>query len=128
MLESYREHVKARAALGIPPLPLNAEQTAALCELLKNPPEGEAEYLMHLLCDLIPPGVDPASYVKASFLTAIAKGEAASPLIPPLQAVQLLGTMLGGYSVQTLVDLLSSSDAEQRLNSDIQLPPLPVSV
>ncbi|MDV3353489.1 bifunctional aconitate hydratase 2/2-methylisocitrate dehydratase [Leptothoe sp. LEGE 181152] len=112
MLESYRKHVAERASLGIPPLPLTAEQTADLCDLLKQPPEGESEFLMHLLCDRIPPGVDQASYVKASFLTAIAKGETTSPLISPLRAVQLLGTMLGGYNVQSLVDLLKSPDAE----------------
>ncbi|NEP60478.1 MAG: bifunctional aconitate hydratase 2/2-methylisocitrate dehydratase [Symploca sp. SIO2G7] len=112
MLESYRRHVEERAALDIPPLPLNAEQTAALCELLKQPPKGESEFLMHLLCDRIPPGVDQASYVKASFLTALAKGEAVSPLVSPLRAVQLLGTMLGGYNVQSLVDLLASPDTE----------------
>ena len=100
MLELYRKQAAERAQLGIPPLPLNAEQAADLCELLKNPPEGEAEFLMHLLCDRIPPGVDQASYVKASFLTAVANGEAASPLISPLKAVQLLGTMLGGYNVR----------------------------
>ncbi|NEQ51192.1 MAG: aconitate hydratase B, partial [Leptolyngbya sp. SIO3F4] len=110
MLEQYRKHVDQRAALGIPPLPLNAEQTANLCELLKTPPADEAEFLMHLLCDRIPPGVDQASYVKASFLTAIAQGETTSPLVSPLKAVQLLGTMLGGYNVQSLVDLLKADD------------------
>lgn len=112
MLELYRKQAAERAQLGIPPLPLNAEQAADLCELLKNPPEGEAEFLMHLLCDRIPPGVDQASYVKASFLTAIAKGEATSPLVSPLKAVQLLGTMLGGYNVQALVDLLKSDNTD----------------
>lgn len=106
MLESYRKQVEERAQLGIPPLPLTAEQTAELCELLKQPPAGEAEFLLHLLRDRVPPGVDQASYVKASFLTAIAQGEAQSPLLTPLQAVELLGTMLGGYNVQSLVALL----------------------
>src|ERR687885_592376 len=111
MLESYRQHVPERAALGIPPLPLNAEQTAELCELLKNPPPGEEETLMELLRDRVPPGVDPAAYVKASFLTAIAKGEITSPLLVPQGAVDLLGTMVGGYNVQSLIDLLKSKDA-----------------
>ncbi|NDJ22203.1 bifunctional aconitate hydratase 2/2-methylisocitrate dehydratase [Nostoc sp. B(2019)] len=106
MLESYRKHVAERAALGIPPLPLDAKQTSELCELLKNPPEGEAETLLHLLRDRIPPGVDAAAYVKAGFLTAIAKKEITSPLISRIEAVELLGTMVGGYNVQSLIDLL----------------------
>ncbi|MBE9035513.1 bifunctional aconitate hydratase 2/2-methylisocitrate dehydratase [aff. Roholtiella sp. LEGE 12411] len=106
MLESYRKHVAERAALGIPPLPMDAKQTSELCELLKNPPEGEAETLLHLLRDHIPPGVDAAAYVKAGFLTAIAKEEITSPLISPIQAVELLGTMVGGYNVQSLIDLM----------------------
>jgi len=110
MLESYRQHVAERAALGIPPLPLDAQQTAELCELLKNPPAGEEETLMELLRDRVPPGVDPAAYVKASFLTAIAKGEVTCPLINPQWAVHLLGTMMGGYNVQSLIDLLKSRD------------------
>lgn len=109
MLESYRQHVAQRAALGIPPLPLNAEQTAELCELLKNPPPGEEETLMALLRDRVPPGVDPAAYVKASFLTAIAKEEVTCPLITPQWAVNLLGTMMGGYNVHSLIDLLKSN-------------------
>ncbi|MGA1475535.1 MAG: aconitate hydratase B, partial [Prochlorothrix sp.] len=111
MLETYRAHVADRAALNVPPLPLDAEQTAALCELLKTPPAGEEEFLLELLRDRVPPGVDLASYVKASFLTAIAQGEATSPLITPQAATELLGTMLGGYNVQSLVELLKSSDA-----------------
>jgi aconitate hydratase 2/2-methylisocitrate dehydratase len=112
MLESYRKHVAERAALGIPPLPLSAEQTSELCELLKHPPAGEEEVLMELLRDRIPPGVDQAAYVKAGFLTGIAKGELFSPLITPKYAVELLGTMMGGYNVQSLVDLLQSPNAE----------------
>lgn len=106
MLEQYRKHLAERAALGIPPLPLDAKQTSELCELLKNPPKGQEEILLHLLCDRISPGVDPAAYVKAGFLTAIAKEEITSPLIAPIEAVQLLGTMIGGYNVQSLIDLL----------------------
>lgn len=112
MLESYRQHVAERAALGIPPLPLTPQQTSELCELLKQPPEGEAETLLALLRDRVPPGVDQAAYVKAGFLTAIAKGETTSPLISPQEAVKLLGTMMGGYNVQSLVDLLKSPDAQ----------------
>jgi len=110
MLEAYRQHVAERAALGVPPLPLNAQQTSELCELLKQPPAGEAETLMELLRDRIPPGVDEAAYVKAGFLTAVAKGEIESPLLSPQGAVDLLGTMVGGYNVQSLVDLLKSKD------------------
>jgi aconitate hydratase 2 / 2-methylisocitrate dehydratase len=106
MLEQYRKHVAERAALGIPPLPLDAKQTSELCELLKNPPKGQEEILLHLLSDRVSPGVDPAAYVKAGFLTAIAKKEITSPLVSPIEAVQLLGTMIGGYNVQSLIDLL----------------------
>jgi len=109
MLESYRQHVAERAALGIPPLPLDAQQTSELCELLKNPPAGEEETLLELLRDRVPPGVDPAAYVKASFLTSVAKGEITCPLINPQWAVHLLGTMMGGYNVQSLIDLLKSN-------------------
>jgi aconitate hydratase 2/2-methylisocitrate dehydratase len=112
MLESYRKHVAERTALGIPPLPLSAVQASDLCELLKNPPAGEEEALLEMLVDRIPPGVDPAAYVKAGFLTAIAKGELTSPLISPQYAVELLGTMMGGYNVQSLVDLLQSAEAD----------------
>ncbi|QFS43008.1 acnB, aconitate hydratase 2 [Nostoc sphaeroides CCNUC1] len=106
MLEQYRKHVAERAALGIPPLPLDAKQTSELCELLKNPPKGQEEILLHLLRDRVSPGVDPAAYVKAGFLTAIAKNEITSPLVSRIEAVQLLGTMVGGYNVQSLIDLL----------------------
>jgi aconitate hydratase 2/2-methylisocitrate dehydratase len=112
MLESYRQHVAERAALGIPPLPLSAEQAAALCELLKQPPAGEESTLLELLRDRIPPGVDQAAYVKAGFLSAIAKAEATSPLVSSLYAVELLGTMMGGYNVQALIELLQTEDAE----------------
>ena len=110
MLEAYREHVAEREALGIPPKPLNAEQTAALVDLLKNPPAGEEDTLVYLLENRIPPGVDEAAYVKAAFLTAIVKGEASSPLLDKPKAVQLLGMMQGGYNIATLVDLLDDSD------------------
>ncbi len=112
MLESYRQHVAERAALGIPPLPLNAQQTSEVCELLKNPPAGEAEFLLSLLRDRVPPGVDQAAYVKAGFLSAVAKKEVTSPLISAIEAVELLGTMMGGYNVHSLIDLLSATDAD----------------
>jgi aconitate hydratase 2 / 2-methylisocitrate dehydratase len=111
MLEAYRAHVADRAAQGVPPLPLDAQQTSELCELLKNPPAGEAEFLLSLLRDRIPPGVDQAAYVKAGFLSAIAKGEATSPLITPVYAVELLGTMMGGYNVGSLVALMQAADS-----------------
>ena len=110
MLEAYRKHAAERAALGIPPLPLTAEQTSELCELLKNPSEADKEELLSLLRDRVPPGVDEAAYVKAGFLTAVAKKEITCPLISPQGAVDLLGTMIGGYNVQSLVGLLKSSD------------------
>ena len=111
MLEAYRKHKAAREAQGIPPLPLTAEQTSQLCEMLKNPPQGEEETLLNLLIERVPPGVDDAAYVKAGFLTAIAKKEITCPLITPQEAVKLLGTMVGGYNVQSLVDILKSDDA-----------------
>ena len=108
MLLAYRKHVEERAVDGLPPLPLNAEQVAALVELLKTPPAGEEAFLVELLTHRVPPGVDEAAYVKAGFLSAIAKGEASSPLIDAKQATELLGTMLGGYNIQSLVDLLDN--------------------
>jgi aconitate hydratase 2/2-methylisocitrate dehydratase len=112
MLEQYRHHVAERAQLGIPPLPLDAKQTSELCELLQNPPAGEEDTLLHLLRDRVPPGVDAGAYVKAGFLTAIAKGEITSFLVSPMAAVELLGTMVGGYNVQSLIDLLQVSENE----------------
>ena len=108
MLAAYHQHLAERTALGLPPLPLNAEQVAALVELLKNPSELDAPMLVDLLENRTPAGVDQAAYVKAAFLADIAKGTATSPLIAPQKAVELLGTMLGGYNVQALVSLLST--------------------
>ena len=108
MLEAYRKHVAERAEQGIVPKPLSAEQVAGLVELLKSPPAGEEEFLMDLLSSRVPAGVDEAAYVKAGFLSALAKSEAKSPLIDQLLAVKLLGTMLGGYNISTLVELLDS--------------------
>ncbi|WP_249679649.1 bifunctional aconitate hydratase 2/2-methylisocitrate dehydratase [Pseudomonas abieticivorans] len=110
MLEAYRKHIEERAALGIVPQPLNAEQTAGLVELLKNPPAGEEAVLVDLITNRIPPGVDEAAYVKAGFLSAIAKGEATSPLIDKKRAVELLGTMQGGYNIATMIELLDSAE------------------
>jgi len=106
MLENYRKHVAERAELGIVPTPLSAAQTADVVELLKNPPAGEEAFILELLTNRVPAGVDEAAYVKAGFLAAITKGEASSPLIDKQHAVELLGTMLGGYNVQPLVDCL----------------------
>lgn len=110
MLENYRKHVAERAAESIPPKPLNPEQVAGLIELLKNPPAGEEEFLVELLAERVPPGVDEAAYVKAGFLSAIAKGEESCALISKESAVQLLGNMHGGYNITTLVELLDDSD------------------
>jgi aconitate hydratase 2/2-methylisocitrate dehydratase len=106
VLDAYRNHVEERASQNIPPLPLNAQQTAELVELLKNPIAGEETMLVGLLTHRVPAGVDQAAYIKAAFLADIAKGHTHSPLITPLQAVELLGTMLGGYNIQSLIDAL----------------------
>lgn len=113
MLEAYRQHVEERAALGVPPKPLDDAQTAALVELLVNPPAGEEAYLVDLLENRVPAGVDQAAYVKAAFLAALAKGEATSPLISKERAVYLLGTMLGGYNVAPLVELLDNAELSE---------------
>ena len=106
MLEAYRQHEAERAAMGIPPTPLTAEQVAALVELLQQPPAGEEQALLDMLEHRIPPGVDEAAYVKAGFLSAIATGETQCSLIDPAKAVEILGKMLGGYNIETLVKLL----------------------
>ncbi|MDO8862905.1 bifunctional aconitate hydratase 2/2-methylisocitrate dehydratase [Haliea sp. E1-2-M8] len=110
MLEAYREHVAERAALNIPPKPLSAEQVASLVELLKTPPAGEEDFLLDLITTRVPPGVDEAAYVKAGFLSAVAKGEAECPLIDRAAAVKLLGNMHGGYNIETLVGLLTNAE------------------
>lgn len=110
MLEAYRKHVAERAAEGVVPRPLNAEQVAGLVELLKNPPQGEEAFMLDLLENRIPPGVDEAAYVKAGFLTAITKGEVSSPLVSRAKAAQLLGTMQGGYNIEPLVSLLDDAE------------------
>ncbi len=106
MLDEYRNHAAERAAEGIPPKPLNAEQTAALVELIKRPPAGEEQIPLDLLISRVPAGVDEAAYVKADFLAAVAKREIRTLLIAPARATELLGTMLGGYNVAPLIDLL----------------------
>jgi len=108
VIEAYRKHVIERVAQGIAPLPLDAEQTAALVELLKHSPVGEEDFLIDLVTNRVPSGVDEAAYVKAGFLSAIAKNEASSPLISNHHAVKLLGTMQGGYNIATLVELLEN--------------------
>jgi aconitate hydratase 2/2-methylisocitrate dehydratase len=110
VLEAYRKHVAERAAQGVPPKALDEKQVAELVELLKNPPKGEEAVLVDLITNRVPPGVDPAAYVKAAFLADIAKGKAKSPLIDRKKATELLGTMLGGYNVQPLIDLLDDGE------------------
>ena len=109
MLQDYRKHVEERAAEGIVPKPLDAEQVTKLVELIKNPPAGEDAFLLELLADRIPPGVDDAAYVKAGFLAAVAKGETSSPILDAARATELLGTMLGGYNIQPMIDLLDDA-------------------
>jgi aconitate hydratase 2/2-methylisocitrate dehydratase len=109
MLKAYRDHVAERAALGIPPLPLSAQQTGELIELLKNPPKGEEATLVELITHRVPAGVDDAAKVKASYLAAVAFGKEKTPLITRETATQLLGTMLGGYNISPLIDLLDDA-------------------
>ncbi|NPA50631.1 MAG: bifunctional aconitate hydratase 2/2-methylisocitrate dehydratase [Epsilonproteobacteria bacterium] len=112
LIQEYREHTQERAKLGIPPLPLTAKQAAELVELLKKVPLIEEEYLMDLFLNHINPGVDEAAYVKAAFLNDIVQGKASSPAISKKRAVEILGTMLGGYNVKPLIDALSHEDEE----------------
>ncbi len=109
MLKSYRDHVAERAALGIPPLPLSAKQTAELIELLKSPPAGEEATLVDLITHRVPAGVDDAAKVKASYLAAVAHGTEKCALISRARATELLGTMLGGYNISPMVDLLDDA-------------------
>ncbi|HTL15185.1 MAG TPA: aconitate hydratase B, partial [Thermomonas sp.] len=110
MLAAYRQHEAERAALGIPPLPLTPQQTADVVELLKNPPPGEEAFLLDLLAHRVPAGVDDAAKVKASYLAALAFGSETNPLVPRARATELLGTMLGGYNVAPLVQLLDDAE------------------
>ena len=113
MLEAYRAHVAERAALGIPPLPLSKAQTIQLVDLLKNPPAGEEATLFELITHRVPAGVDDAAKVKAEFLALVASGKEKCALITNVQATELLGTMLGGYNIQPLIDLLSDAACAQ---------------
>ena len=110
MLEAYRQHVAERSKQGIDPQPLSAEQVNGLVELLKDPPEGHEDFILDLIVNRVPAGVDDAARVKADFLTAVAQGEVTSPLIDKSKATQLLGTMLGGYNINPLVDLLDDRE------------------
>ncbi|MCW2243843.1 bifunctional aconitate hydratase 2/2-methylisocitrate dehydratase [Azospirillum canadense] len=110
MLEAYRQHVAERAALGIPPLPLSAKQTGELVDLLLNPPKGEEDFLVDLITHRVPAGVDDAAKVKAGFLASLAKGTESSPLISRVKATELLGTMLGGFNIKPLIDLLADTE------------------
>ena len=113
MLVEYREHVNKRKSQNIPPKPLNADQTSDLVKLLKNPPKGEENFLLDLISNRVPPGVDEAAYVKASFLSAIATAKDQSPIISRELSAKLLGQMLGGYNVATLVELLDDEDMQE---------------
>ena len=110
MLEAYRQHVAERAAQQIPPAPLSPEQVSGLVDLLKNPPAGEEDFLVELLTERVPPGVDEAAYVKAGFLSALATGETSCPLIDRQHAIRLLGDMHGGYNISTLIGLLDDPE------------------
>ncbi|MGZ5182790.1 MAG: bifunctional aconitate hydratase 2/2-methylisocitrate dehydratase, partial [Ramlibacter sp.] len=110
MLQDYVKHVAERAALGIPPLPLTAQQTAALVELLKTPSTGEADFLLDLITNRVPAGVDDAAKVKASYLAAVAHGTEKCMIISRAKATELLGTMLGGYNISPLIDLLDDAE------------------
>ena len=113
MLSGYRQLAAERESQGIPPLPLNAEQTQDLTLLLEEPPSiEEEEELLYLLKERIPPGVDEAAYVKATWLSAIAQSSNKSKLVSPLEATQLLGTMIGGYNVGALIELLENDDKD----------------
>ncbi len=110
MIEAYLAHEAERKAQGIPALPLNPEQTAELCKLLEAPPAGKEEFLLNLLKERVSPGVDPAAEVKAAFLAEILKGTKKSPLVSKVDAVRILGTMIGGYNVGPLVDALKDAE------------------
>jgi aconitate hydratase 2 / 2-methylisocitrate dehydratase len=110
VLEEYRKHVAERAALGIPPLPLSVEQTTALVELLKNPPAGEEDTLVDLLIHRVPAGVDDAARIKAGFLAQVAKGEVSCSLVSKIKATELLGTMLGGFNIEPMIELIDDAE------------------
>lgn len=124
MLTEYQSHVDERAQQGLPPLPLNAEQVSALIEQLKSGSDN-GEQLLDLLIHRVPPGVDQAAYVKASFLTEVAKGKVTCTLLDAVKATELLGTMMGGYNVQSLIDLLdieqTAAAAEKALSKTLMI-------
>ena len=110
MIEAYLKHEAERKKMGIPPLPLTEDQAGALVELLMNPGDSDQRLLLHLLSHRIPAGVDPAARVKAEFLTSIARKRITSPVLTPIEAVRLLGTMKGGFNVGPLIGLLDEKD------------------
>jgi aconitate hydratase 2 / 2-methylisocitrate dehydratase len=110
MLEAYRAHAAERAALGIPPLPLTKQQTESLVALLQNPPKGEEAFLVDLITHRVPAGVDDAAKVKAEFLAKVSRGDTPCALLSRAKATELLGTMLGGYNVKPLIDLLDDKE------------------
>ena len=110
MLQAYRDHVAERAALGIPPLPLSRQQTVELIELLAQPPAGEESFLLDLITHRVPAGVDDAAKVKAAFLADLARGAKQCALIPRAKATELLGTMLGGFNIKPLIELLGDAE------------------
>jgi len=110
MLDAYQSHVAERATQGIPALPLTKDQTAELLKLLLNPPKGLEADLLELISYRVPAGVDEAAKIKAEFLDSVAKGKLASPLISKVKATELLGTMLGGYNIKPLVELLEDKE------------------
>ncbi|SVD81446.1 uncharacterized protein METZ01_LOCUS434300, partial [marine metagenome] len=122
MLDEYRQLVEERASQGVVPEPLNPEQTAALIKLLKNPPVNEEDFILDLIINRVPAGVDQAAYIKAGFLAAITKGETDSPIIDKIKATELLGTMLGGYNITPLIacldiDVLAGTAAKALSNT-----------
>ena len=120
MLEAYRDHVADRAAMNIPPKPLSPQQVADLVELLKAPPASEEDYLVDLISNRVPPGVDEAAYVKAAFLSDVALGNVECPLIDKVMAVDLLGDMHGGYNIETLVKLLSDNELGEQAATELK--------
>jgi len=111
LLKDYSDHVAERATKGIPPLPLNAEQTNYVTKLLEQNSSYDSSYLLDLLINRVPPGVDEAAYVKASWLTAIVNSEKYCKSINPEKAIEILGTMIGGYNVNSLVEILKGENS-----------------
>ena len=110
LLKDYTDHIAERAAKGIPPLPLNAQQTNCVTKLLENDSNYDSSYLLDLLINRVPPGVDEAAYIKASWLTAIVNSEKYCKSINPERAIEILGTMIGGYNVNSLVEILKGEN------------------